>query len=112
MTGSTGSGHDGAGLGRQASLLLRDELVVGRRLGTGLALVARAHDAAVLPVLDALQVLIATGLTGRTDAGPFVELAADLGERTARRVALSPELATLAAGRSSSALARAARRLL
>jgi hypothetical protein len=60
---------------------------VGRRVSAGLAEVARAGGASVLPVLDALQELLAV-LPGRKDAGAFVELAADLAERTGRTVQL------------------------
>jgi hypothetical protein len=75
-----------------------------------LAEAARADDAAVLPVLDALAALLPV-LPGRRDAGAFLELAADLAERTGRRVELPEQLVALAAGRSTSAAARAARRL-
>lgn len=101
---------DGTEVGRQAVLLLRDDLVVGKRISTGLAEVARASDSAVHPVLDALQALMDV-LPGRRDAAPFVELAGDLAERTGRRLRLPPELLELAAGRSTSMLAKAARRL-
>jgi hypothetical protein len=66
---------NGAMLGRQGVLLLQDDIVKGQRLSTGLAEAARASDAAVLPLLDALQELMAV-LPGRRDSGPFVELAA------------------------------------
>ena len=102
---------DGAKLGRQGALLLQDEIVMGQRLSAGLGEVARASDAAVLPLLDALQELMAV-LPGRRDAGPFVELAADLAQRTGRRLELPVELRSLAAGQSSSMTAKAARRLL
>lgn len=102
---------DGTELGRQAALLLRDDIVVGQRVSSGFADVARARDAAVPPLLDALQALMAV-LPDRRDAGPFVELAADLAERTGRSVQLPEELRRLAAGRSTSAVAKAVRRLV
>ncbi|WP_133411854.1 DUF6493 family protein [Agromyces badenianii] len=101
---------DGAALGRQGALLMHDEIVVGQRLSTGFADVTRASDAAVSPLLDALQELMAV-LPGRRDAGPFVELAADLAERTGRKFQLPVEFRHLAAGKSTSVVAKAARRL-
>lgn len=101
---------DGAALGRQAALLLGDDVVVGQRVSGGLADCARADDAAVLPVLDALQQVVGV-LPGRRDAGAFLELTADLAERTGRTIELPPELEALAAGKGSSVLAKAARRL-
>lgn len=102
---------DGAELGRQGALLLQDDIVVGQRLSSGLAEVARASDAAVLPMLDALRELMAV-LPGRRDAGPFVELGADLAERAGRKVQLPAGLRELASGKSTSMVAKAARRLL
>ncbi|XBB68215.1 hypothetical protein ABFU82_02590 [Nocardioides sp. WV_118_6] len=75
---------DGAALGEQAALLLGEGLVVGRRLSTGLREVAGAGDAAVPPLVDALAALPPV-LVGRHDRGPFIELAAELGELTGRR---------------------------
>ncbi len=102
---------DGTELGSQAARLLADDIVVGQRVSSGLADCARAGDAAVLPVLDALQEIV-TVLPGRRDAGAFMELAADLVERTGRTLDLPAEFRELAAGKSSSMLAKAARRLL
>jgi hypothetical protein len=102
---------DGVSLGRQAALHLEDEIVVGQRVSNGLAEVARAGDVAIIPVLDALQHLL-VALPGRKDAGPFVEMVADLSQRAGRRVELTEELRVLASGKSMSMLARAARRLL
>jgi hypothetical protein len=102
---------DGADLGRQAALLLRDDLVVGRRISAGLAECARASDAAVPPLLDALQEIVGV-LPGRRDAAAFLDLTADLAERAGRRIDLPVEFHELAAGRSSSLAAKAARRLL
>lgn len=102
---------DGAELGRQAALLLADDLVVGQRVSGGLAECARASDAAVLPLLDVLRE-VAPVLPGRRDAGAFLELAADLAERTGRTIDLPAELRELASGRSTSVAAKAARRLL
>ncbi len=102
---------DGGELGRQAALLLAEETVVGKRISTGLADVTRACDAAALPVLDALQGLVHV-LPGRRDAGSFLDLAADLGERTGRRIRLPVQFRELAAGRSTSMAAQASRRLL
>jgi hypothetical protein len=65
----------------------------------------------VLPILDALQELV-TVLPGRRDAGAFLELAADLAERTGRTIDLPSEFRELASGKSSSMLAKATRRLL
>jgi len=64
----------------------------------------------VLPLLAALEVVL-PGMQGRRDAGGFVELAADLVARSGHRIAVPPHLATLAAGRSGSLVAKAARRL-
>ena len=102
---------DGEDLGRQAALLLQEDLVVGQRVSSGLTDCARATDAALLPLLSALEQIMPV-LPGRRDAGAFVELAADLADRTGRRVTLPSEFHELAAGKSSSALAKAARRLL
>ena len=102
---------DGVSLGRQAALHLEDQIVVGQRVSSGLREVACASDAAVIPVLDALQHLL-VALPGRKDAGPFVELTADLSQRTGRRVELPEELRVLASRTSISMLAKAARRLL
>jgi hypothetical protein len=101
---------DGAELGRQAAAHLADGLVVGQRVSTGLAEVARADAAAVLPVLAALKHVL-PGLPGRRDAGVFLALTADLAELTGRKVPLPAELATFAAGNGTSQMARAARRL-
>jgi hypothetical protein len=102
---------DGSCLGRQAALHLKDDIVVGQRVSSGLVEVARGSDAAVLPVLDALQELVAV-VPGRKDAGVFMELTADLSERASRPIKLPEEFRTLAATKSSSLLAKAARRLV
>ncbi len=102
---------DGGELGRQAALLLTDDIVVGQRVSGGLTECARAGDAAVLPLLDALQE-VARVLPGRRDAGAFLELAADLAERTGRTIDLPTEFHELASQKSSSMVAKAARRLL
>jgi hypothetical protein len=102
---------DGKELGRQAALLLTDDIVVGQRVSGGLTECARGSDAAVLPILDALQEVVRV-LPGRRDAGAFLELAADLAERTGRTIDLPTEFGELASGKSSSMLAKAARRLL
>ncbi len=102
---------DGEELGRQAALLLTDDIVVGQRVSGGLTECARASDAAVLPILDALQE-VARVLPGRRDAGAFLELAADLAERTGRTIDLPTEFRALASEKSSSMVAKAARRLL
>lgn len=102
---------DGGELGRQAALLLADDIVVGQRISAGLSECARANDAAVQPVIDALQE-IAQVLPGRRDAGAFLELAAELAERTGRTIALPSEFRELASQKGSSMMARAARRLL
>lgn len=102
---------DGKELGHQAALLLNDDIVVGQRISSGLGECARASDAAVLPILDALQELV-TVLPGRLDAGAFLELAADLAERTGNTIDLPSEFQQLAAGKSASMLAKAARRLI
>jgi hypothetical protein len=102
---------DGKELGRQAALLLTDDIVVGQRVSGGLTECARASDVTVLPILDALQE-VARVLPGRRDAGAFLELAADLAERTGRTIDLPTEFHELASGKSSSMLAKAARRLL
>lgn len=102
---------DGTDLGRQAALLLSDDIVVGQRVSTGLGECARAGDAAVLPILDALQEMV-TALPGRRDAGAFLELAADLADRSGRAIDLPSEFRELAGGKSTSMLAKAARRLV
>lgn len=102
---------DGKELGHQAALLLTDDIVVGQRISSGLGECARASDAAVLPILDALQELV-TVLPGRRDAGAFLELAADLAERTGRAIDVPHEFRALGEGKATSMLAKAARRLL
>lgn len=102
---------NGAELGRQAALLLADDIVVGQRVSGGLSECARASDAAVPPILDALQE-VAPALPGRRDAGAFLQLAADLAERTGRTIDLPTEFRELASQKSSSMVAKAARRLL
>lgn len=102
---------DGKELGRQAALLLTDDTVVGQRVSGGLTECARASDAAVLPILDALQEVVRV-LPGRRDAGAFLELAAELAERTGRTIDLPTEFREVASGKSSSRVAKAARRLL
>lgn len=102
---------DGTSLGRQAALLLQDEVVVGQRISSGLAECVRASDSVVLPVLDALRAIVMV-LPGRRDAGAYVELAADLVERTGRTMGLPEEFHKLAAAKSSSTLAKATRRVL
>lgn len=101
---------DGVSLGQQAALHLTDQIVVGSRVSTGFAEVARASDAAILPIFDALQRVL-PALPERKDAGPFVELAAQLADRTGRSVELPAEFRAIAAGTSSSMLAKALRRL-
>ncbi|WP_332642670.1 DUF6493 family protein [Aeromicrobium sp.] len=102
---------DGHELGRQTALLLTDDIVVGQRISSGLTECARAGDAAVLPILDALQEIVRI-LPDRRDAGAFLELAADLVERTGRTIELPTEFGELAAGKATSMVAKAARRLL
>ena len=102
---------DGKEIGHQAALLLTDDIVVGQRISSGLGECARASDAAVLPILDALQELV-TVLPGRRDAGAFLELAADLAERTGRAIDVPHEFRALGEGKATSMLAKAARRLL
>lgn len=77
----------------------------------GLSECARASDAAVPPILGALQE-VARVLPGRRDAGAFLQLAADLAERTGRTIDLPTEFRELASQKSSSMVAKAARRLL
>lgn len=105
-------GHlDGATFGRQAALHLEDDIVVGQRISSGLAEVARSGEATVMPVLDALEAMM-PALAQRKDAGTFVQLAADLAERTRRTIQVPDELLTLAESKSTSMLAKAARRLI
>lgn len=101
---------DGSELGRQISLLLADDLIVGTRVSRGLAESARASDAAVPPVLAALEEVMGA-LPGRRDAGAFLEVAADVADRVGRKVVLPPEFRELASGKSKSLAAKAARRL-
>jgi hypothetical protein len=61
---------------------------------------------------DGLLQEVARVLPGRRDAGAFLELAADLAERTGHTIDLPTEFHELASGKSSSILAKAARRLL
>lgn len=102
---------DGAEIGRQAALLLTDDVVVGQRVSAGLAECARASDAAVLPVLDALREVVHV-LPARRDAGAFLDLTADLAERTGSTVDLPQPFHELAASRSTSVPAKASRRLI
>lgn len=101
----------GISLGRQAALLLADPAVIGGRVISGFTAAAEADDAAVIPVLDALEQLLPT-LPGRKDAGPFVELTAQLCQRTGRSVELPAQFQALAAGKASTVLAKALRGLL
>jgi len=102
---------DGTEVGEQAAHHLMDNAVVGQRVAGGLAEIARATDHAVVPVLDALRALL-PALRGRRDAVSFLELAADLRQRTGEPVDLPEEFRDLAASKASSATARAARRLV
>ena len=101
---------DGAELGRQIVRLLAEEHVVGSRIATALAEAGRALGPYSGPVLDA-HVQLLPVLRQRRDGHAFAETTADLATSLGRRVVLPPEMAELAAGRSSSALARAARRI-
>lgn len=101
---------DGTLLGSEAAAHLRDDLIVGKRFSDGLTEVSAAADTAVLPVLSALEALL-PALAGRRDAGAFLELTADLAERTGRSVHLPAEFLALASGRSASMAAMAVRRL-
>jgi hypothetical protein len=102
---------DGAEAGVQAAQHLVDNAVVGQRVAGGLAEIARATDQAVVPVLDALRAVLPV-LPGRRDASSFLELTADLCQRTGGRVELPEEFRDQAASKASSATARAARRLV
>ena len=101
---------DGAELGRHLNRLLAEGQVVGSRVATALAAAGRALGPHSGPVLDA-HVSLLPVLRHRRDGHAFAETTADLATSLGRRVALPPELAELAAGRSSSALARTARRI-
>ncbi len=102
---------DGTEVGVQAALHLVDNAVVGQRVAGGLAEIARATDHTVVPVLDALRAVLPV-LPGRRDAVSFLDLAADLCQRTGGRVELPREFRDLAASKASSATARVARRLM
>ncbi|TCJ31064.1 hypothetical protein [Nocardioides jejuensis] len=102
---------DGKELGRQAALLLADDIVIGKRISDGLAECTRGNDAAVPHVLHALREIVAV-LPGRRDAGAFLEVAAVLAERTGTTIELPVAFRELATGKSSSMLAKAARRLM
>lgn len=101
---------DAPELGRQVRLCLDGSAVVGSRPAAGLAEVARAGGAASAAVLAALREVL-PALPGRRDAHAFVDLLATVAVDNAATVALPEELAALARGRSSSALAAACRRV-
>jgi hypothetical protein len=102
---------DGLAMGEQARSHLADGSIVGKRLVESLRQVTQAADSTVLPALALLGELL-PDLTTRKDAGAFLELSADLAERCGGRLTLPAELASLAAGRSGSQAAKAARRLI
>ncbi|MGH3345494.1 MAG: hypothetical protein ACRDO4_00805, partial [Nocardioides sp.] len=101
---------DGEETGRQLAAHLADGTVVGQRVVAGLQAVAEVEDRAVLPVLATLETVLPV-TEGRRDASAWVTLAADLVQRTGHRLVVPPHLTALAAGRSTSLVARAARRL-
>lgn len=100
---------DGAQLGHQLRLHLDDGIrLVAQRISEGLLEITRADDATVLPVLAALEGAL-PALPGRRDAAPFIDLAADLSERTGRSITVPDRLAQIT---GTSGIARATRRLL
>ena len=102
---------DGAELGRQISQLFTEgQVVVGSRIATALAEAGRALGPRSGPVLDAHIPLLPV-LCQRRDGHAFAETTADLATSLGRRIVLPPELAELAGGHASSALARAVRRI-
>ncbi|MDQ5839918.1 MAG: hypothetical protein M3537_01925, partial [Chloroflexota bacterium] len=101
---------DGTQLGLQISWLLSGGVVTGQRVVQSLAESARGSTNAANAVLDALQAVMPV-LPGRNEAHVFVDLAAQLATRTGRSVRLPDEFLALRAGRSSSAVAAACRRV-
>lgn len=101
---------DGEELGRQTLRVLEGPNVVGTRIADGLGEAGRALGPLAAPVLDA-HVALFPVLRDRRDGHAFAETAADLATSLGRKVVLPPGLAELADGRSSSALARAVRRM-
>jgi hypothetical protein len=89
---------------------LDDGVITGTRLAAELQEAARALGPLSGAVLDAL-VGVLPSLPGRRDAHLFADLTAQLAVELGRTVALPAALADLARGRSSSALARALRRV-
>lgn len=101
---------DGTQLGHQISWLLIESVASGQRVVQGLAEGSRASGNAANAVLDALQAVMPV-LPGRRDAHVFVDLDAQLASGTRRTILLPDEVLVLRAGRSSSAIAAACRRV-
>jgi hypothetical protein len=101
---------DGGELGRQAALCLREKSVTGSRIADVLQEAAQALGPAAEPILDACLELLPV-LPGRSDGHLYVDIVAELASALGRAVVLPGALRELAGGRSSSALARACRRV-
>lgn len=101
---------DGTQLGLQISWLLTGGVVTGQRVVQSLAESARGSTNAANAVLDAVQAVMPV-LPGRKEAHVFVDLAAQLATRTGRSIRLPDQFLALRAGRSSSAVAAACRRV-
>ncbi|HVF04747.1 MAG TPA: DUF6493 family protein [Frankiaceae bacterium] len=97
-------------LGREVLACLADGVVVGGRVAASLADAARAGRRPARAVVDALRALL-PALPGRRDAAAFVEVLAEVAAATGERVTLPEEFAKLAAGRATSVLAAACRRV-
>ena len=101
---------DGAELGLQSAALLEAGIIIGQRLAQTLGEASRVDQAAGSASLAALERLL-PALPGRREAHHFVDLTARLAREQGRTLTLPPASAELAAGRSTSVLAKACRRV-
>ena len=101
---------DGRELGRQLTTLLEADVIVGSRVSAGLLEASRAEPTSLKPLLDCLVTLL-PALPGRRDAYQFIDLLAGLALAVGETVTLPPELAEVAASKSTASLAKACRRV-
>jgi hypothetical protein len=100
----------GGVLGRVFADLLRAEALVASRVAQGMTEAARAQPSAGDALLDCL-VEVLPALAGRREAHAFVDLLTQLAIERGRSVALPEPFAGTAAGRGTSLLAQACRRV-
>lgn len=105
------AGLNGHELGKALTLLLAEDAIVIGRVLPGLADVARSGVGdATLQVLAALEELL-PGISTMREGAKIVDLVAQLATAIGRTVTLPPALLELAAGKPSTALAKAVRRV-